>query len=354
MIKWRTNLNWYIEPRDTSEEQLYYMKIISKVGHLGGGWLMDELCEKTLELKGAKIEKIGNVLLDLSAYKDTDEYSDDDIENEILNIVRNTKDFEAVVRADNRWPILYHLSPVRKNLLHCFDFSANNSVLEVGADCGGVTGFLCDRFESVTAVETSKRRAEILANRHSERDNLSVIVGNLNDIELNEKFDVVTLIGVLEYAGMFTESESPYIDFLAEIRNYLKIGGQLVLAIENRYGLKYWAGFKEDHIGQYFKGIEGYDSNRGIATFGKEELVKMLYAAGFAETKFYYPFPDFKLPTRIFGDDYKMIESEIDLHIPNYDNARIKLFDERKVFKNIAKEGKLDFFANSFLVFAKN
>ena len=46
------------------------------------------------------------------------------------------------------------------------------------------------------------------------------------------------------------------------------------MAIENKLGLKYFAGCKEDHVGRMFEGIEGYKNTSGVETFSKRELEK--------------------------------------------------------------------------------
>ena len=308
-----------------------------------GGWLKDMLIPEL---------KIGNVTMDLSYYTDDDFYSDGDIESEILEMVKSDINIDAAIKSDNRWPVLYHLSPARQNLLHSFEFPNNESVLEIGGGCGAITGVLCEKFKHVTAVELSKRRAEILAHRNKEYANLNVIVGNLNNIEFNKKYDVITLIGVLEYAGRFTSGANPYKAFLEKIKALLKPQGQVIIAIENRFGLKYWAGFREDHLGTYFTGLEGYDESTGVRTFGRVELEHLLVESGFSKSKFYYPMPDYKLPTKIFSDDYPLFENEFDMMFANYDQDRVRLFDEIKVMQSIVDEKQLGFFSNSFLIFA--
>lgn len=42
--------------------------------------------------------------------------------------------------------------------------------------------------------------------RNKHYDNLEIIVGNFNDIKFENKFDYITLIGVLEYARLFTNT----------------------------------------------------------------------------------------------------------------------------------------------------
>ena len=89
-------------------------------------------------------------------------------------------------------------------------------------------------------------------------DNIEILVGNFQDISqnLNEKFDYITLIGVFEYSAGYIGGEQPYVDMLKTVSRFLKPDGKLIIAIENRLGLKYWAGCREDHVGDFFEGIE--------------------------------------------------------------------------------------------------
>ena len=119
----------------------------------------------------------------------------------------------------------------------------------------------------MTSVDLSKRRSLINANRNKEYDNLTIMVGNFNDVVLKEKYDYITLIGVLEYQNNFTNSDNPFVDFLNTIRNLLKPDGKLLIAIENKYGLKYWCGAPEDHSGIPFDGINYYKCSNIARTF---------------------------------------------------------------------------------------
>jgi len=289
--------------------------------------------------------------LNLDYYSGEDLYSDGDIENELLRMVGSNVDHSDILATDTRWPVLYHLSPVRRNVLEWYDFDGTASLLEIGAGCGALTGLFCEKNRDVVAVELSKRRAEIIAERHKERSNLEIVVGNLNDIRFRQRFDFITLIGVLEYAGKFTRSSKPYHDFLEQVKGYLKPDGTLIIAIENKFGLKYWAGAKEDHTNRYFDGIEDYPVNTGVRTFGKSELTELVHAAGFDHVSFHYPMPDYKLPLQVFSDSYLPRPGQIGNHFPNYDNDRFIMFNERLAYDNLVRNGQFDFFANSFLVF---
>lgn len=285
-------------------------------------------------------------------YSGVDEYSDGDIENDIIGYFKKygNKKLESVFKKDNRWATFYHLTPLRENILNTYSFNPDSSVLEIGAGFGAVTGVLCDNCQNVTAVELSKRRAEGLFARHKKRKNLEIIVGNLNDIKFNQQFDYITLIGVLEYALSFTNDENPYEAFLNNIRSLLKPTGKLIIAIENRYGLKYWCGAGEDHTGKPFDGINGYKNIDFVRTFGKAELSELLNSCGFNTLKFFYPYPDYKMPLAIFSDENLPTKEDIStIEDPHpYPNPIIP--NEKDLIPSLVKNGVFPFFSNSFLV----
>ena len=181
---------------------------------------------------------IGEVKLDLSAYDEKDFYSDGDIEEEILQHFLKG-DAEKFLQNDNRFPVLYHLSTLRNLLVEWLPISENDSVLEIGCGLGALTCDLTSKGAIVEAVEISPRRASICALRNWDKKNLTIRVGNLNSITFDKKFDYVFLIGVLEYAGKFTHTKNPQIDFLNKCKSFLKPNGALVIAIENRLGIEY-------------------------------------------------------------------------------------------------------------------
>jgi 2-polyprenyl-3-methyl-5-hydroxy-6-metoxy-1,4-benzoquinol methylase len=288
--------------------------------------------------------------LNLDFYTGTDYYSDGEIEDVLLDIVTNNTDYSEILANDHRWPILYHLSPIRQNIINWYPFRENSSCLEIGGGCGAITGALCQSLKEVKVVELSKRRSSINLERHKHFDNLEIIVGNLNDIQFKEKFDYITLNGVLEYAGSFTDTDEPYKDFLKQIKKYLKPDGKLIIAIENRYGLKYFAGAREDHTGKVFDGLTGYMDNDKVRTFGKLELEKLLKYSGYENQEFYYPHPDYKMPMEIYSENWLPTSDTLLSSAPNFDAQRYELFSETEAFKGLIDNGQYEFFANSFLV----
>ena len=285
------------------------------------------------------IEKIGKAVLDDTCYPGQDLYSDGAIEDEMLEIARTypKEQWNQVIAERKSWPILYHFSHVRENILSWLPFTGKENVLEIGSGCGAITGALCKKAEKVTCIELSKKRSEINAWRHKDCENLTILMGNFQEIEpaLTEKYDYITLIGVFEYGENYIQSDTPYVDFLKTIARHLKPGGQIVLAIENRFGLKYWAGCTEDHFGTLFEGLEGYPTTKGVKTFTKKELTEILEKAGNLKAQWYYPFPDYKLPMTIYSDRRIPLKGELNRMETNFDRLRLQLFQESPVYDSL-------------------
>ena len=299
------------------------------------------------------IEKIGGVTLDYTWYPGEDLYSDGDVENELLQIARDYTEggYDQVVAQRKSWPVLYHFSRVRQNIISWLPVTKEHEVLEIGSGCGALTGMLAQMAGHVTCVELSRRRSQINGYRNRLRENIEILVGNYQDIEKElGRFDLITLIGVFEYAKGYIGGEDPYVEMLRQAVGHLKPGGQIVLAIENRIGLKYWAGFTEDHVGEYYEGLEGYPDTDGVRTFSKPALCEVIRQAGDLKADFYYPFPDYKLPRVIYSDAYLPKPGELGEDFPNYDRERILAFSEGRVLDSLIQDGLFDQFANSFLV----
>ncbi len=299
-------------------------------------------------------EKIGKVILDTTCYPGKDLYSDGAIEDEMLAISRDfaPEEFNRVISERKSWPILYHFSHIRENILSWIPFTGEEKVLEIGSGCGAVTGALCERVKEVTCIELSMKRSKINAYRHQDQDNLKILVGNFQEIEKNltEKYDYITLIGVFEYGESYIRSENPYVDFLRIISKHLKPDGKIILAIENRLGLKYWAGCTEDHFGTLFEGIQGYPKTKGVKTFSRKEFNGILEEAGNLKADWYYPYPDYKFPMTIHSDRHLPASGELHMRDYNFDRLRLDLFQESQVYNTLLSNDLYPQFANSFLL----
>jgi len=294
-------------------------------------------------------EIIGNVKINYEFYTGEDLYSDGDIEDTILDIVKTEDGYRYTDKRFDNWAVLYHLSRQRENIVAPMDINKNDNVLEIGAGMGAVTGALAEKAKKVTCIDLSKRRSLVNAYRHKNMDNIELIVGNFGDVQLKEKYDVITLIGVLEYAGYYVDSIRADEDFLNKIKSLLVPNGKLYIAIENRIGIKYFAGYNEDHLAKPFVGIEGYGDSK-IKTYTYSELKKLLEKCGYYNIEFAFPFPDYKLPQVIYDED-SVIKCEIDFSERyNFDAMATETFSQLKTLKSLRGCEEIKYFANSFLV----
>jgi len=308
--------------------------------------------------KGADMkEYIGTVCLDLTHWQEAEEEQDDFTIKELLEIVKTVDraDYGRVIEEKGSWPILYHLSEQRQNIVEGIPIRDTDHVLEIGAACGAVTGMLSKKSGRVTCVEPSKTKCEVNAYRNRNLGNIEIKAGDYQTVlpYLKEKYDLVTLIDVLEHAPDYTDSPEPFLDFLKLVTGLLREDGRLVVAIENKYGLKYWAGCKEEHVHSFFAGMEGYPENSRVKTFAKGRLEELLRLAGFQDVTFYYPYPDHKFAMQIYSDDYLPKKGELIHNTRNYDDDRMYLFHEDAVYDNLIEDKMFPYFSNSYLIVAK-
>ena len=290
-------------------------------------------------------------------------YSDGaEVEQRLYEVVRRARDRSSLslelAAAICDWPSEYHLSRSRHCLLRPLGVQAGDRVLEVGCGCGALTRYLGEIGADVVAVEGSLLRARIAAERCRGFPNVKVFTEDLLKFQIEQKFDWVLLVGVLEYAPAFSSAPDPILHYLESVGRYLSPAGKLVVAIENKLGLKYFNGCSEDHIGIPFWGIQDLYEPQTPRTFGRRELMAHLSAAGLPHTSFYYPFPDYKVPTVILSaaaltdPDFDPVDLLVRSHARDYAGWPYRSFDEALVIPTLHNNGLLADLSNSFLVVA--
>lgn len=250
------------------------------------------------------------------------------------------------------WTSEYHLSKKRAQLLSGFSFDRSSKVLEVGCGCGAITRFLGENFDQVVAIEGNINRARVAKQRTKEFDGVSVLCAPFQEINFSQKFDII----FFEYSASFIKGEDPYDAALQYFSSILSPGGRVVIAIENQFGLKYFNGAREDHLGLRFEGLEGYHRKPGkVRTFGRVELESRLRKY-FSDVQFYYPFPDYKLPDCVISEEFlasgRAGELIAQMSSRDYGGPKRFLWDEAAVTLELDRNRMLGFFSNSFLVVA--
>lgn len=248
-----------------------------------------------------------------------------DIYDELLNIVKEEPDLEEFLITEKKWEYLYNLSNIRKNILEWYDFQTDAKLLELGAECGALTELFCERVKEVVAVEDVAKKREINKERNKKYDNLDIIsTAELDDNGRSRcKYEYITIIGNFS------------IEKLRLAKQKLKKNGVLIIAIENKYGLKYWSGETRPE------------------TYSRLQLIGILRREGYHEDKIYYPIPDYILPMEIYSSKNLPKVGSITAVSPSFKEDKVLSLDELKTYDMVIKDGKFEEYANSFLVFAK-
>ena len=287
----------------------------------------------------------------------------DGAENELLNIINSSTDrstFSYSLKSKMvDWPTEYHLSRKRHLIVRSIGIKPGDRVLELGCGCGAVTRYLAEIGASVIAVEGELDRAAVAAKRCSEFPNVKIVSDNILDLCLNERFDWILMIGVFEYSQKYGRTSNPQEEYLAITKSHLASNGTLVIAIENKLGLKYINGAGEDHNGNINYGPHDLYDNKDITTWGRGELSRILKECGFNFLHFSGVFPDYKLPKIILDEkidsciNFRAEELLLYSRSLDYRGQNSRHFDEALAAASFRKNEQLIEFSNSFLVRAK-
>lgn len=258
------------------------------------------------------------------------------------------------------WPSEYHLSSKRANIVRGLVLPGEGRVLELGCGCGAITRYLGEQGLDVDAVEGSRVRAELAAMRCRGLDNVNISCANFNDLELPASaYDVIMLVGVVEYAARFwpggSSDEDAVSGLLRSLKKCLRRGGVIIVAIENRTGLKYVLGAHEDHYARRYVGIHGYVESAGIRTYTRNEWSVLISRAGIAATRYLFPFPDYKVPTVLLSEGYAGRNPQAYAHLEgiasrDYIQPLETGAIEPVFWQAASANGSLGAFANSLLI----
>ena len=255
-----------------------------------------------------------------------------DFEKDCISIIKNEPTLENILT----------LSEIRENILSWYPFKENSSILEIGANLGEITGLFCQKAKKVVAIEESKTKAEIIAKRHQNKQNLEIMVGDLNNIKIEEKFDYIILIGYLE---------NKKVDFKQTLniaKSLLDENGTILLALDNKLGMKYFS--KTDSTGITISN----PVNKQFINLNK--IYEYLKELDLSNIKTYYPMPDYKLTNVIFTDQRPLSKNDLSRNVTYNNNDTILFFDENTAYRELLdiKENISKNFVNSYLLEISN
>ena len=278
--------------------------------------------------------------------------NEDNLEEETKKILAEGIDVECLeIGKEISRDAYLCLNQNRKNILQWYPWDKNASLLEIGAGYGELTDYLCEHLDRVMSYERKAERVEVIKLKCREFNNLQCCTGPLEDLKLQEQFDYILVHDVFALARKFFKGKNPNVSMLEYIKQFLKQDGKLILIIENRLGLKYFAGAAEDYSQQFFWGLKSFDEDERARTFSKAELKDILQDSGFFCQKWFYPYPDAACALEIYTDEIRE-KIMYGISSPDYEYTaeRFQFFDEQRMFYTLHRENVEDKFVNAFFV----
>ena len=261
--------------------------------------------------------------------------NNDSFKNDLLNIVRNfsTVEYPSIIDSKLSYDYLYHLSEMRGNIVRWLPIKQGDRILELGAECGAITGALLKLTDNVTAIVNCATDAEILAERFSNCKGLSVFEGDFKAVfeNISGSFDWIIVKDSNEFKA---------------VKSLLSPSGRIVFITDNRCGMKYFAGVKANGSDEFFSGIEG-KTDSGFTYSG---LRNLLSVCGYTKAQFFYPYPDWRFVRNIFSDSRLPKVGELTDTLANYDKDRMLLFSEKEAFDASCEDGSFPYYSNAYLL----
>lgn len=234
------------------------------------------------------------------------------------------------------------------NILNWYPFEKNNKILEIGFDNLELTKVLCDSCKDLTIVDSTIENSENL----DKIENLNIINEKINKLNLNDKYDFIIIIGLEEKLKKFDCINLKLSNIISKLEKYLLPNGKFLIAVDNKFGLRFFSGDPENIFNKKFASLNGYNNEpQKVETFTRSKLNEIFENSGY-KTFFYYPLPDYKLPNVIFSDNQLPDYTNVDKYFPYHTEKSDLLINEIDVFREILKtdENMFTFFTNSFLI----
>lgn len=225
------------------------------------------------------------------------------------------------------------LSEIKKGILSWYPFHTEDKILYMG-EKDSVSEYLAERYKNLEIAACSELEVDSYQN------------------EKKDSFDYVILLRVLE------RSEKPE-KLLQLVRPLLKEDGVLLLAVENRLGLRYFCGDREPFSNRVFDGIENYtrSGNRvqgvrksGGRLYSRHEINEMLKKAGFGSYKAYSVLPALEAPQMIYAEDTLPNEELAVRLTPYYHDPFAVFLREEQLYTDTAQNGMFHKLANAWLM----
>ena len=229
-----------------------------------------------------------------------------------------------------------------RNIIKWYPMSSDSDVLQIGIIPKETIKELCAKTKSVTIIVENEEQKEKISSK-VDKENLEIKVLNSLNTNLEKKYGFVTLIGTLENYNNLNEIKA--YKRLGKIirfaKDACKDNGKILLAVNNKYGMKSWTTLKAD---------KNIICNQTYS-LSKTLIDKILNDNDLVNRKYYYVLPDYKATNVIFTDEYLPNLESINRNFL-YGEEEFENFNQTEAYVELLKENpkSFEFFANSYFV----
>lgn len=236
---------------------------------------------------------------------------------------------------------------MNENILNWYPFTQNSTILYIEKEKNkNIRSLLSKKAKSLTILELNEFENSSI----NELQNINIVK---SIVEITEKYDYIIMLGVLENSKEIIKEDDSEVKLMNFVKERLNEQGKILLAVDNRLGVKYIVGNKSEYCNKVYDTIKNeYKTSR---MFSKTELENILKNVGFKYRKNYYPLPDYKNTNVIYTDDRlpEAHDSKINYN-PIYEEGSLIVQDETILLKQFIKEGDFIKYTNSYLIELSN
>lgn len=238
---------------------------------------------------------------------------------------------------------IFNTSHIRGNITAWLPVQKEEQILYIGSPEEIAAKRLAEKTDSLVCRMPEELSGSMKDEPEAQTYDQIICVGRLH--ELADRFrETGTRAGAHPEDSLYGEKKA-----VEKLSGLLKTDGKLILAVENIFGLKYFAGTREEGSGEYFGGLNQEAASSG---YTREEVLRVLQETGLYTGHCYYPFPDYRFTMSLYSDVQLPKVGELIDQTGNFGQDRLILFDETKAVNVVIEKGRFREFANSYLLVA--
>ena len=224
----------------------------------------------------------------------------------------------------------------RGNIVKCLPLRAGERILEIGSDSGAVTKFILEKECEVTCLSDSALMSYINAYRNHKKTFRIYVDSSLDIrcISAEQKFDYIIVWKIPNGNARKIQN------MIEQWKTYLIPNGKIIVALSNLYGIRRWAGYRQELSQHMFE-----NDQETYVTFNE---VMQLREKNKADI--YYPYPDYMYMLTLYSDVFQPKRGELYKNSVPFREGRFSLFNEAKAFDEVIRHGDFKQFSNSYLI----